>query len=360
MTRACIRGCTIAGAHFASCADYGGDGGTCRGCAPVEARHGVMVCDRCYGRLRRRLEDTPDLVAHLRSIVDPLKAQVYDRAIVSGSGPSDAAAPVASDLLDATVDIMHVIGGYLGSGASSLKGYSQALGAIGRVLDGYDDIANDRDVFLEWWRLVMSASLEDHPDFWTITRALSRWPLEDRRKWASQPCPECGLRAVKITPPQNRYSRTWFACEKCGWRKTEIDDDGLWAAAFGQYAEQDRLYEGSIMGVTQNVGSKDIDLTEAIMAGIRHVIENAEAVSKLGDYGVPTAAVVGAAPKLAEQFAQLADDLAKHLRDNYQNGDLIAGGARLVADAIRSAVEGGPLVDHAACESVSDSVEVAA
>lgn len=351
--RACIRGCVVEGVHFATCSDFDGKAGTCRGCAPVEARDGVMVCDRCYGRLLRRLEAVPDLVAHLRSIADPLKAAVYDRVLVSGSGSTEAPAPVSADLLDATTDIMHVIAGpRLAPGAASDVAYRHALLAVAEVLDTYDDIANDRAAFLEWWRLIMSASLEDYPEFWTVTRALSRWPLEDRRKWASQPCPECGLRAVKITPPRHRYSRTWFVCEKCGWRKTERDDDGLWAAAFGQYAEQDRHDEGSPnMGETKKFEPKDIDLTEPIMAGIRHVIENAETVAKIGDYGVPTAAVAGAVPVLAEQFAQLADDMARHVREHYQHGDLMAGGARLVAAAIRSAVQGGLILDSLVAET---------
>lgn len=335
--RPCIRGCTLPGVHFATCPDYANPAGECRGCAPVEARDGVLLCTRCYDRLRRRLEVAPDLVAHLRSTADPLKAAVYDRVRVQGTTSTEAPAPVAADLLDAADDIMHVIGGgKLAPGAASDAAYRQALDAVRFVLTGFDQIANDGKAILEWWRLVMSAELPEWPEFWTITRALSRWPLEDRRRWAKQPCPECGLRSVRVTPPRHRFARTWFACSSCGWRRTEVDDDGLWAAAFGQYAEADR--EGSNMGIKAT--TRDIDLGEAIKAGVQYVLDNKTAVERAGSFGVPAAAVIGALPAIAEQFAQLAENLAGFVRGNYENGDLMAGGARLVATAIRDAVEG--------------------
>lgn len=348
MTRACIRGCMKPGEHFAACPSYGAESGECAGCVPVEARHGTLVCDRCYGRLRRRLEAAPDLVAHLRSIADPLKAQVYDRVMVSGSGPAGSPAPVAADLIDASADIMHVLGaGRLAPGASSFAAYRQALGAVGTILAAYDELANDADAFTVWWRLVMSAELEDHPGFWTITRALSRWPMEDRRKWAAQPCPECGLRAVKITPPRHRRARTWLTCSSCTWAKNDADDDGLWVAMFGLHASD--YEEGDTMTQEQTkvqqravLEGRDIDLADAIRAGVAFVVENAEAASRIGKFGVPSAAVIGATPQIAEQFAQVAEDIAKQVRRTFANGDLLAGGAKLVAEAIRASVTDDP------------------
>jgi hypothetical protein len=334
--RACVRGCQVEGVHYANCPDFGRTDGECRGCAPVEARDGVLLCDRCYGKLRRRLEVVPDLVAHLRSIADPLKAMQYDRPQIHGSGSAVAPAPVSADLIDAANDICHVIGcGRLEPGASSESAYKRAYWTVAYLLESFDQIANDAEAILEWWPLVMSASLPDQPDFWTITRALSRWPLEDRRTWAKQPCPECGLRTVKVSPPRHRYSRTWFACSSCSWRKTEKDDDGLWAAAFGQYARSHD--EGSNM---QKIEVHDIDLGDAIKVGVQYVIENGDAVERVGAYGVPTAAIIGATPVLAEQFCEIAESIAKTAKANYVNGDLIAGGARLVAAAIRAAVQG--------------------
>lgn len=335
--RPCIRGCTVADLHYATCPDYGNPDGKCRGCVAVEARDGVLLCDRCYGRLRRRFEVVPDLIAHLRSLADPLKATRYDRVLVQGGGPTEAPAPVAADLLDACTDIMRIIGaGALPPGTPAARAYTRVMWTIGALLESFDYIANDAEAIEAWWPLMMSHELAEDPDVWTVGRALARWPLEDRKKWAKQPCPECGLRAVKITPPRHRLARTWFVCESCGWRKTEKDDDGLWAAAFGQYAEAGR--EGSNM---EKLGVPDLDLTEAIRAGVQYVIENADSAKRAGAYGLPAAAIVGAVPALAEQFATLADNLAAFVRGHYQNGDLMAGGARLVATAIRDAVKDG-------------------
>ncbi|MER3389967.1 MAG: hypothetical protein RJQ01_08020 [Microcella sp.] len=299
----------------------------------------MLICDRCYNRLRRRIEAAPELVGLLRSIADPLKATAYDRTTVSGSTPEGTPAPVAADLLDASADIMHVIGGgKLEPGAASDTAYSQALEAVQFVLSTFDALANDADAVLEWWRLVMSHELEDHPEFWTITRALARWPLEDRARWASQPCPECGTRSVKVTPPRHRFARSWFACASCGWRKTDKDDDGLWAAAFGQHAREGRRERGSDMG--EQIKPKDIDLGEAIKSGVQYVLDNAEGVQRAGRFGVPAAAIIGAVPAIGEQLALIAEDLGQHVRANYANGDLIAGGVKLAVTAIRDAVEG--------------------
>ena len=71
---------------------------------------------------------------------------------------------------------------------------------------------------------------------------------------------------------------------------------------------------------------------------------------------------------IAEQFAHVADDVAKHVRDTYENGVLIAGGARLVAAALRAAVTGGAILDDLAAamnepeqaETGTDETEAAA
>lgn len=355
MSRPCVRGCTVEGVHYATCADFGRPDGECKGCAPVEARDGVLLCDRCYGRLRRRLEVVPDLVAHLRVICDPLKAARYDRIPVQTSGPDGSPAPVPVDVLDALRDIMHAIQArQLEPGAESDVAYYAALDAVGYLLENYDELANDRDGILQWWQLVMSRDLEDAPGFWTITGALSRWPLEDRRRFAEQPCPECGLRSVAISPPRHRYSLIWLACTSCGWRKNETDDDGLWAAAFGLYAEHDPEREEDSMSTIKkaNIETKDVDLSDALAAGIEAVAENEGA-------NAFAAFLVGATPALAEEFAKVADSIAADVR-KYQNGDLIAGGARMVAKAIRAAVETTAVLNDLPVAEPAPEPEVAA
>jgi predicted RNA-binding Zn-ribbon protein involved in translation (DUF1610 family) len=305
----------------------------------VSARQGALICDRCYGRLRRTLEAIPDLVGHLRSIADPLKAQVYDRVLVQGSAPEVAPAPVAADLLDALHDIMQTIGaGQLVPGASADVAYDQALGAVSFLLEQYDVLVNDYDAVVDWWEVVMSPSRPDAPEFWTVARALGRWPMEDRRRWAKEPCPECGLRSVKITPPRHRKAHAWFACSSCGWRKNDEDDDGLWAAAFGQYAEPDG--ERSTDMAPTSLEPKDIDITAALKAGTEYVLAHAEQVERAGTLGPFAAFLVGALPALAEEFAGIADQIGSEIRHKYSNGVLIAGGAQLTAKAIRAAVQG--------------------
>ena len=345
--RFCVRGCTTPGVHFATCPDYAlGDAGSCKGCAPVEARDGVLICSRCYDRLRRRLEVAPDLIAHLRVLADPLKAFDYTRVRVQTSASEGSPAPVPADLLDACRDIMHAIqGGQLDPGAASDAAYRQALGAVGYLLAHYDELANDGDTILAWWRLVMSFELPEDPEFWTITKALSRWPLDDRRKWAQQPCPECGTRSVKITPPRHRHARTWLDCANCGWRKTETDDDGLWAAMFGLYADH---YDDSNMTTEQKeiemaerkstTGAEGMDFGEAFKAGVDFALAHATETDPASPSGPFAAFMVGALPLIGEEFAKAAERSAVVTRRLYQNGDLMAGGMRLVAKAIRESV----------------------
>lgn len=357
--RVCVRGCTVRGVHYASCPDFGSASSapSCSGCAPAPARHDAVVCDRCYGRLRRTLETIPDLVGHLRSIADPLKAQVYDRVLVQGSSPDVSPAPVPADLLDALRDIMDTIGaGQLEPGAAADVAYDHALGAVSFLLDGFDLLAGDEQMFLDWWGVVMAHSVPDSPEFWTVARALARWPLEDRRRWAKEPCPECGLRSVKITPPRHRRAHAWFVCSGCGWRKNDEDDDGLWAAAFGQYAQSDD--EGSVTMAPSGLEPKDIDIAAAIEAGTKYVTEHAEEVERAGALGPFAAFLVGALPALAEEFAGIAEQIADDIRGRYSNGVLIAGGAKMTAQAIRAAVSSSEVLEHleaAQASSVEES-----
>lgn len=338
LERECIRGCTQRGVHYATCPSYGTDSGDCGGCAPFRARPGAMVCDRCYGRLRSRIELIPDLVAMLRSLADPRKATVYDRQIVSGSAPEGIPAPVAADILDAQVDLLHAIGaGWIRPGAESDEAYEHALRAARPVLLGYDDVANDRDMFMSWWELVMPAEHETHPEYWTVTRVMLKWPLEDRRRWAAQPCPECGMRTVRINPPRHRHALTWFACSHCGWRKNEHDDDGLWAAAFGLYTDNHDEKENPSMKTNPTPAMHPVlDLGPAVKAGTEYaerlIVVHENAAAEFAAF------MVGATPAIAEAFASLAEDVAATAR-GYEQGALLANGARLVAAAIREAAQ---------------------
>ena len=265
----------------------------------------------------------------LRSVADPRKATAYDRTRVSGSTPEGIPAPVQADVLDAQIDLLHTIGaGTLRPGAESDEAYDLTLGAVGRVLAAYDEIANDEESFLQWWGLVMPAKHEEHEEFWTATRVLHRWPLEDRSKWATQPCPECGLRTVRINPPRHRHALTTFICKKCDWRKTETDDEGLWASAFGLYADQP---EKDTTMTERPTLHQELNIADALAAG-------RDAAKGIDDTETALAAFAAVAvPAIVEACAQLADEVAANARASFDNGVLLSGGGKLVAAAIRGA-----------------------
>ncbi|MGF6822414.1 hypothetical protein M2317_001318 [Microbacterium sp. ZKA21] len=230
--RACISGCVRTGEHYAACADYGRADGECTGCVPLEARDGAMVCSRCYGRLRRHLEDTPALIEHIRSSIGQAAAKRYGHERTTGSR-QPRTAPMDVSAVDASRDIMAAI--YAPSttaDASPAAWRAHAQDGIARILADYDAIANDADAFPQWWAIVMPHEIPGHDDYWTISRALNRWPLADRRRRANKPCPDCELLDVHIIPPRQARAPTWYACNQCTWEANEHDHDGLWAALF--------------------------------------------------------------------------------------------------------------------------------
>ena len=148
--RGCIRGCATRDVHFAACPWLGVPEGSeraaamiaanvnpCPGCAPRAARDGVLLCEGCYRRIRRLLGECPDLIAHLRSLVDPLKAAVYDRVMVSSSRP-DLPAPVPADLVDASDDLMRMLQGWAAVVDPGLAGPA-GLAAGTATADAFDD-----------------------------------------------------------------------------------------------------------------------------------------------------------------------------------------------------------------------------
>ncbi len=254
--RYCIRGCKIRGEHFATCTRsgeaYKGDD-PCPGCAQVDARDGVLICERCYRTLRRHLEDAADVVGHLRSIADPTKAAVFDRIRVQSSS-IEIPAPVAADLIDASNDITttlnmwanHVAGedrpgAGLAAGAMADAAHDVVRMAADVILDELDDLANDSHQIEALCEGVMVVH-QGAPDVWTVADAAVRWPLEDSPRWAQAPCPECDLMAVRVQPGRNgRPSRYRCATSECDWEANSNDDGGLWASVFAEPAPPEIL-----------------------------------------------------------------------------------------------------------------------
>ncbi|WP_221586063.1 hypothetical protein [Microbacterium sp. G2-8] len=223
--------------HFATCPAYGADDpdGTCTGCAPVDARDGALVCHRCYGKLRRRLETAPEIAAHLRRLARTGgSAKRYDRE--SHGRMPRRMAPVDPDVLDALRDVLDTLNATATADATPDEVHEIALGAAGAVLADYDAIVNDAGAFATWWQVTMPTQLPDWPEFWTIARAFARWPLEDRSGWAALPCPGCDLRMLRRIPPARAGVPEWYVCSSCEWERNDTDDDGLWALVIADAA----------------------------------------------------------------------------------------------------------------------------
>ncbi|MBY0687007.1 hypothetical protein [Microbacterium marinilacus] len=232
--RSCIRGCGVRGEHYASCPAYGHETHeACDGCVPREARDGALVCHRCYGRLYRRLELVPDLLEHLRTMVHNVgRAKEYTHVPRAGRG-GNGNAPASSDMLDASRDLLTSIGVTDTTASTTPEETRQAaVGHVGAILAGFDAIANDAEAFTTWWAVVMPVELPEYPEFWTVTRALARWPLEDRTRRAWHPCAECDLLTVLIHPPRHPGAPVWYICESCAFQRNDSDDDGLWTEVY--------------------------------------------------------------------------------------------------------------------------------
>lgn len=245
--RACIRGCTVRDVHFATCEDFGkttDEGATCKGCAPVVARQRALVCERCYRRIRRHLEDAADVLGHLRSIADPTKAAVYDKVMVSSSRP-ELPAPVDAKVIDASNDIMrtmrewamHVDPSLIGrrglaAGAPADVAWDEANDCAQALLEVFDDLANRKEIADLAEALMHHGGRE--PEWWSVADALGQWPLTDRPGYAQRPCPNCDLKTVWVIPPRRKGDPARYRCRTCDWEADDRDDDGLWADVFAE------------------------------------------------------------------------------------------------------------------------------
>ncbi|MFS0715222.1 hypothetical protein ABC195_15205 [Microbacterium sp. 2P01SA-2] len=203
--RGCVLGCTVPDLHYATCAWYGVNDAqaelakragvaVCAGCVPAPASDGVMICERCYRRMRGHIDNAADLVGRLRSLADPRKAMVYDAMRSSSGKGTEAPAPTPADLIDASEDVMRslrswavfvdprsgIVGG-MPAGAGSLAAYDYARSCANVILGDFDRIANHAgDV-----QQLAEAVLVRHPvdgdgvrPFWSIVDAVSRYRLE--------------------------------------------------------------------------------------------------------------------------------------------------------------------------------------
>lgn len=204
--RGCELGCKVPAEHWAACPWYGIEEGeipavaavsplpVCHGCVPVPARDGVMICDRCYRRMRGHIDNAADLVGRLRSLADPLKAMVYDAMRLSSGKGADAPTPTPADLIDASEDVMRslrswavfvdprsgIVGG-MPAGAGSLAAYDYARRCANVILGDFDRIANNVEDVRQLAEAVLVRHTVDEDgvrSFWSILDAVARYPLE--------------------------------------------------------------------------------------------------------------------------------------------------------------------------------------
>lgn len=239
----CTVGCMRRGEHFAACDFY--EGGTCRGCVPRDAAEGSLICGRCFGRTRALLEAVPDLLGHLRSLIDPLKATRYDKE-PGQVARLHAPPPVPVEVLDAADYLVtllwatrEVVEGRTPVGRVLVPAGADAPGLVGwavetlePILDGLHGLSQRPEV------VQLVRAVKGRPpsrDEWTVRTIAERYTLTEPPWWAAQPCPLCGLRAIKVTPPATPGDDTTYKCHApaCGWVAPE-DVDGFWAEAFSR------------------------------------------------------------------------------------------------------------------------------
>lgn len=232
--RPCLRGCTFR--------DTGN---------PVPALHGALLCGRCVRRLRNTLNEAPDLCAHLRAMVDPMRSGWnFDQESTGGRPASSSRPPMSDDLVDAADEVLGILTHFaelfgdemvyrsraFGPGTDAVGAYHAARIPAGFLLERLDSIVNDGRVE-GFARVVIDAPADEEPGeeiTWTIAKALGRWPLRDSARWASQPCPSCAARYVRIRPPRDFGEPPVFWCTnpECDWDPVP-HELALWADYFG-------------------------------------------------------------------------------------------------------------------------------
>lgn len=244
----CARGCKKRGEHFAACPSYG-EGtltGACRGCVPREAVEGSLICGRCFNSTRRLIGETPDMLGHLLALKSPLKAVVYDREPGGGGGRTHAPPPVPVELLDAADFIVTLLWSavevierrvpfgrmQVPVAATAPLAFVYAETATGIILRGLAELSA-RDDIVPFVDACIGAPASK--DEWTLRTIFERWSLKEDPWWAAQPCPSCGLRAVKVSPPGSPADETKYQCQSAGCRWVPLANEiEICAAAFSR------------------------------------------------------------------------------------------------------------------------------
>lgn len=237
--RPCLRGCTFP------------EGDT------VPAEYGAYLCSRCIRRLRHAIIEAPDLCAHLRSMIDPMKSgwnftqpePTYDGPTTKRPS-SSSKPPMSADVVDAADEVLAILTYYaelfgdpmeyrehsFPAGADSVAAYYLARVPATFLVDRLPEIVADHRVD-GFARAVLDASRDEEPEEeieWSIAKAARRWPMHERDRWAREACPQCDTRMVRVRPPRvfGQPPLFWCVNESCAW-EPEAHEQVLWADYFG-------------------------------------------------------------------------------------------------------------------------------
>jgi len=186
------------------------------------------------------------MLAHLRALTDPLKGTDYaaKRDSAGGSARAVAPPPVPVELFDAADFLVTVlwstsemVSGRLPVGrmvvpvaadAATVLAYADEL--VARITPALGRLAERPEIVPLVDAVIGRPASADE---WTVRTIFERWSVADEPWWAAQPCPVCGLRAVKVTPPEVPGDETRYRCASCTWVAPD-DVDGFWAEAFSR------------------------------------------------------------------------------------------------------------------------------
>lgn len=207
--RRCQRGCTTKSGEW------------------IEAEYDSWLCVDCGTRLLQNLGDAADLLAHMRALIDPMKAQTYDSERLSGGKIPFSPAPVNVDLIDAQEELFSILATWarklgdrtqyassISASATPEEVFAAADWAASYLLLNKQRLLNLLDV-VELTFLVIDYPTD--PERWTFAKALAQFPIVAPSRWSKRPCPHCDLRTVRITPPRYPHVPTRYLCTSCQW-----------------------------------------------------------------------------------------------------------------------------------------------
>lgn len=242
---ACASGCTIRGEHTTAC-----DHATCRGCLPRPIDDPRTICDRCEGALRHDLVAAPDLVAHLRTLLEPAVGEPIEHLGKTAKHPTPPAplnvsAVAAADDLHAqlaswvllVIDERRVSGpSWVGSivrPGTKRKTAGEVVYEDPRVIGVRDPASTAR---LVRWLLPHTQWVAEQPwaadmvgEVTRLVRTLTaRWPTEERPTYLPVPCPACGCETLVRTAPRWEGAPVMISCYLVGCGHVVPEDRYAW------------------------------------------------------------------------------------------------------------------------------------